>query len=709
MPTPNQVIYPNGAQPPQGQPAPQPALGQAPPQEEPKQNPLTPLILKESADYANTLWANVQEATMVFRNRLNDFYKQYRGIPGRKNYEGLANVFVNETLEACESISAQEVQTIFAEPNNVMIVGRERTDETKAKLIESLMRYYFERSGFKSKLIRQVRQKNKYGTNIAKICWTYEEKNMTQRTQNGIEQNKKVVRDFPDLEYIDLLDIAVDPGKSDIEKMDWVIWRKRVTWDYIKERERRGLYSSDQVKKMDKSAKKEYNYLGNKNQRMQSMGINYSSMDMQEYEILEFWGKVPIWWVDDNIDPHSPEAEEMVEAVMEVAIKGVTLRLERNPYWHQEKPFAMGHFIQVDDEAFGMGVCEISEYLQMELNDKRNQLLDHATEQIAPPLIKNRNANIDKKQIKLSPFAIIDSDLPGDAALTPLRLGGNPLENVQMDSIIKQDIRNQTGATNPVQGVPTGKDQTAFEISTLQSRGSARINISTIDFSEKFLKRTYKLMFAMVQQYMTQEKAVRIVGKDGIKWETVTPEDVMMDVDLIPKVSTDLDNRSIMRNQMIQFITGIAQFYPRINIFKLVRKVYELFGFEDAEEVVPEPDTERGIHELTIEQEIQVMTMGQKIEPNFWEDHLSKIQAFMQFLTKNQQALSPQAQEAFKDNIAMHTKYLQILEQIKAQMGQGGAPAQAGQPAQAPAGSPQAQTPVAQHSGAARNLTGGQP
>lgn len=689
MASPTTVIYPNGAQP-----------------EGKKVNPLADLILKESSSYVNTLWQNTMDATGAFRNRLNDFYRQYRGIPGRKNYEGLANVFVNETLEACESISAQEVQTIFSEPNNVMIVGRERTDERKAHLIERLMGYYFERSGFKSKMIRQVRQKNKYGTTFAKICWTYEKKSMMGKDQKGnLTQGDKITKDYPDMEYIDLLDVAFDPGKPDIDKMDWVIIRKRVSWDYIKERERNALYSAEQVLKMDKSVKKEFNYLGNKNQRMQSVGINYSNFDLQEYEILECWGKVPIWWVEDDIDPNSPEATETVEAVIEVVVKGPTLRIERNPYWHQEKPFVMGHFIQVDDEAWGMGVCEISECLQQELNDKRNQLLDHATEQIAPPLIKNRNANIDKKQIKLSPFQIIDSDLSGDQALTPMRLGGNPLENVQMDSIIKQDIRNQTGATNPVQGVPTGKDQTAFEISTLQSRGSARINISTIDFSEKFLKRAYKLMFAMVQQYMNVETAVRIVGKDGITWEQVSPEDVQMDADLIPKVSTDLDNRSIMRNQMIQFITGIAPFYPRINIFKLVRKVYELFGFEDAEEVVPEPDTERGVHELTIEQDIQVLTMGQKIEVKFWEDHLTKIQSLMQFLAKYENSLDPKALAAVKDNLMQHVKYLQLLEQLQAQIGaQGGAP---GQPTQTPAENANSQTPVAQNAAAARDITGG--
>ena len=82
------------------------------------------------------------------------------------------------------------------------------------------------------------------------MCWCYEEKDITQRTPQGITETKKITKNHPDIEYLDLLDVAVDPGKPDIDKMDWVIVRKRCTWDYIKDRERRGLYSADQVAKI---------------------------------------------------------------------------------------------------------------------------------------------------------------------------------------------------------------------------------------------------------------------------------------------------------------------------------------------------------------------------------------------------------------------------------------------------------------------------
>lgn len=675
--------------------------------EAPKKHPLSEMVLTESSTYTSKLWANHQMATGAYRERLRDFYKQYRGIPNRKNYTGLANVFVNETLEACESIVAQIIHTLFAEPRPVLVQGREETDDQKAKIVENLMEYYFDLMGFKAKILRQLRQNVKYGTTVARVCWCFEEKDITQRTKEGISQNKKITKNFPDLEYIDLLDAAFDPGKPDIDKMDWIIIRKRCPWDYVKDRERRGLYAKEQVLKIKRDGIGTKSTSRDRKKNMREIGINYYFFDDNLYEILEYWGKVPRWWVDDTVDIKDDSAGDMVEAVMEVVLNGPTLRLEPNPYWHQEKPFAMAQFIQVDDEAPGMGVCEITESLQQELNDKRNQLLDHATEQIAPPLIINRNASINDADIELKPFKKIKSDLPGDQSITPLRLGGNPLENVQMDNIIKQDIRNQTGANNVVQGISSSSDKTAFEISQLQSRGSSRIDISTVDFSEKFLKRVYRLMYAMIQQYVDKPTAVRIVGKDGIKWEQVGPEDVACDYDLIPKVSTDASNRSIIRGQMIQFVTQLGPLYPKINLYKAIHKIYSLFGFEDTDEIIPEPDTEIG-NKLTIDEEIQVLAMGQKLDVKFYEDHMNKLQMFLQFEHQFGKQLTPQGQAALKDAINQHMTYLKVLEQAQGMAGAGplsvvpGAPAGAGAP---PAKKPQGQGPVARSAQAHRDLT----
>ena len=118
---------------------------------------------------------------------------------------------------------------------------------------------------------------------------------------------------------------------------------------------------------------------------------------------------------------------------------------------------------------------------------------------------------------------------------------------------------------------------------------------------------------------------------------------------------------------MIQFLTQIAPFYPKILIGKLVRKVYALFPFEDVDEVVPEIETEIGQNELTNEQEIQVLLLGQRIDVKYWEDHISKIQTLINYVNKFGNQLDAKAKEAINDKINQHAKYLSVLEQMQMQ------------------------------------------
>src|SRR3990167_176954 len=300
-------------------------------------NELRDLILFQSSKLVNEFWTEHQLATTTYRQKLLKWYKQYRGIPGRKNYDGLANVFVNETLEATEAIVAQDFHSVNAEAKPVLVVGREETDNVQASIIEKTMIAYLDKMNYKSKFIRALRQRAKYGTCYAKVCWEYESGTVYGRDKMGAEtSDKKPIKDKADLQYIDGLDIAVDPGISDIENMAIVVIRKRCTWDYVKDRERRTLYSSDQVAKFERKGSSSL-FFG-RNQRMQAAGVNNAFFDKDEIEILEAWGKFPRWWLDDDVSPDSPEAEELVPGLIECVCSesGPTLRVERNPYWHQE-------------------------------------------------------------------------------------------------------------------------------------------------------------------------------------------------------------------------------------------------------------------------------------------------------------------------------------------------------------------------------------
>src|SRR3990167_10087773 len=113
---------------------------------------ISDLISLEAGKYVTKLWEDYQADSMEFRRRLVHYYRQYRGITNRRNYEGLANVFVNETLEATEAIVAQMYHTIYSEGRQVMVSGREETDRKTEKLVEDMMIAYLDKMCDKEKV-----------------------------------------------------------------------------------------------------------------------------------------------------------------------------------------------------------------------------------------------------------------------------------------------------------------------------------------------------------------------------------------------------------------------------------------------------------------------------------------------------------------------------------------------------------------------------
>lgn len=642
--------------------------------------PNVKLAAEKSASHVVSLWQSWLSATHNRRQRFLDFYKQYRGIPNRKNYDGLANVFVNETLDAVESVVAQQLLTIFSESKYLMIAPREKTDEKDAKLMENMMFNALDEMNWRGdKCPAALRQRAKYGTCAVKICWIYESKPimMRSKTPGGIgaqyvEQSVAVL-DRPDVQYIDLLDLAFNVGKQNTKFMKWVVIRKRVDYDYIRKHAKNGVYSQIQVSKISKQNTTNVSDINSREQRMQAGGVMISNLKDDPYEILEFWGKAPKWWVDEQIDPAAEDAEDLVDTVIEVLNgQNITLRCEKNPYWHQEIPVVIDQYIAVDDEGYGLGMCEISESLQQALNDMICQGLDHNSFQNFPPIIRNTAAGVDKAEIVLSPHKIIDCNTTPANALDTMKLGGNFIENLQMINEAKGNIRKNTGATDPIQGVSGNKEQTAFEVNTLLSRGSARINVSTVTFGDKFVKEVYRQVYKLIYQYTDKKKVVRIIGAEGIEWPEVNPEDILLDVDIIPKIPTDFDSRNIQRNQMIQFVTQVLAVYPFANFYKLIRKVYDLFGFDDGDEIIPAPPNQPE-SQLNLNQKLQAILMGQKVPVAFYEDHLTALAFYIQVLKMAGNRLDPRAMEALQYTIQEHQKYLEAMQQqAQAAAAQGG-------------------------------------
>ena len=77
-----------------------------------------------------------------------------------------------------------------------------------------------------------------------------------------------------------------------------------------------------------------------------------------------------------------------------------------------------------------------------------------------------------------------------------------------------------------------------------------------------------------------------------------------------------------------------------------------------------------GQRELNMDEEIQVLRMGQKVDVKYWENHAQKLQILIAFMQQNGRSLKPEAAAAFQDKISQHYVYLQNLEAMSVQLAQ---------------------------------------
>jgi hypothetical protein len=122
----------------------------------------------------------------------------------------------------------------------------------------------------------------------------------------------------------------------------------------------------------------------------------------------------------------------------------------------------------------------------------------------------------------------------------------------------------------------------------------------SISISEQLIKPLIEAFYRLTQQYMTTEKAVKIIGVKGIEYKTVTQSDILGDWDFIPKVMTDVQNKITIRENLLNMLGTVAKAIPQMPavlvpaMYKLMKKIYEYHDFRDGAEIFPSMPTAEG-------------------------------------------------------------------------------------------------------------------
>lgn len=623
-----------------------------------------------------------EKALATWKKQIVKYNELYQMVQSKKNYEGLANIFVPEILRAVETVVGKMYQVIVSSPNWFEYTGRDENDEGPALALTQLTRYQMDENAFKARLMDSLRQMVISGLTVRKILWDFQE---VTRRRTGMQSDQipdavtgeisqapklvqenevETIKDHWTFEPVDLLSFHISDVSTpynDIQKAEWIAEQYIVDKSWLDSRCKKGWFSRAMKAELEQAiAASQSDSQNLRDSRLKSSGFNRPDLK-GKIEIIERWGllKASLLHSPEEIAEMGIEPDDLVEGVIYIANRVAILKLEANPFWHGQKPYVSCPYIPKENEFAGMGVAQIGEKLQEELNDTRNQTMDNKTLILMCMWLKHRASGIKNQDLRIRPMGVIaTNDMKGLEALRPPVLTGI---GVNIEGVIKNDLRESVGAASNLQGIAQSGVDSATESSIINRESLGRLMLTSELYGELVLKPTLVFSEFLNYQFYDHVKVIRIIGAQGVKFRKLSPEEIAGYKNVVINLAVDADeNPAVRRQQAMNFLTIVQQMMPEQIAFhyKMLNKLYQMFfNGRSLEEVYEAPEGAAEL--LSPEEEMDMVLAEQPVLAKPGQDHMTHIKYLESEMGKIKYALSQTSFDILKGLIVSHYALLQ--------------------------------------------------
>lgn len=528
--------------------------------------------------------------------------KLYNNERVMANYEGNSDTFIPETFTILQSIKANVIGGKIA--IDILPTRDDQTGDTQVA----------------NALMDQIWEKDR--TKL-KASWALEDSLITgngylwQYVKDGMPCNL----------YVPTEDNFFDPSATNYENLRYAGYRYLTTLDDLKKE----TIIND---KYDESKEDEYIPKYKNLDRVKPLseaegdykvGDDKTAKQLRE-EMLA--GSVLTPNSNDNRSNNSGKEVEIIcyfdkEQMIKIANRSVVILDEKTPFKRDKKLIDSvddaGNPMQIElpeipafipvapardyvDGAmwYAKGEVEVVGELQELLNDTQNQKSDNLNYTL------NRMWSLDpsqahkKDEIQSVPGAVFTIP-PGSLEQIQTASIGGDADNEMMR--ITSAMRRATAADELIQGASQQSgDLTATEVRAQLAQAGTRFGSKLENYENEFFSILVKNMFKILQIFLDQETAVRMVGPNGIEWKNYNPGEFLGEYDM--KVRLDGSARVMKeteKQEAMQFFLMASKmpFVDQKTLFKIVAG--KLFD-----------KTERELDQLVQQ---QMLPMGQEMIP----------------------------------------------------------------------------------------------
>ena len=505
----------------------------------------------------NASWEYVQGA---WHQRWQNNQYLYNGNRVKRGYVGITDTFVPMSFSTVETLTSG---LFGAKPKFQFLAPQDKPDQ-KTDILNGLLDFYWEKDQWSLKIINTGRNMFKLGTAVDYFYWA---------------------GDHPCLINVPIRDFFIDPSASSLANAAYCGRRYLTTKEELESFEIVDLeaepdeFGNYPMKKKYKDINKIAMGGGGKGENTDKQekdmwfGSTLTEASDKQIEVLEYWTK----------DKTISVANRSV--VIEDSENYFKLKAEANGAQYPEGllPFADARDYVDESLFYAKGEIDIISDQQELLNDITNQNIDSITYTL------NQMYTLDPKYADL--LSEIEN-LPGAVypvekdALNPIQQRPIPPDAFLERTNIKNEIRETTASSEVVRGTSAeGAKSTATEINAQVAGAGQRFSLKVTQIENGYFYSMAKIIFKMIQLYVTEPMMVRIVGKDGARWEEFDPAEFDGEYEPRVQLETSINNEKQKQANDAKELLGAFLGDPDINQQELKKLVLQRSFDLDPDEV----------------------------------------------------------------------------------------------------------------------------
>lgn len=590
-------------------------------------------------------WKAVHKAELV--NFVKDFYRasydwraqayHARWDKWERNYRNIYDpnilakkepwqsvMFIPATVKDVEVISCALTKIGSGKRRPIAIEPREAGDELQAELNTDLLDYYREKGDYEISRYDAVKEACIFGSGFMKLFWekktaprrvvkpvvegvlsAMSKFRMPQVTGQKQEWQDVLVKNGVRYQHVHIRNIFLEPNSLNLNRL---IHRDKLTYNELKLMADGGYFDKESV-----DALWMVHEGGNFEEDISPLKYEQNITDPKlprpsydkKHTVWEYNGPLPRKWIDFGMPEDTEEQKKKAEIITPgtalIASGHYFLASGESANYDGEPGFLKMDYIRAG-QTYGIGVAQLIEGLQEELNEVRNQRMDNVSLLMNKMFIGIEKYVVDPKELRSKPGGFIrlkGSEIADvGKVLAEVQISDVPISAFRETAEIERQIQ-ETDAANRVTvgsaGMTKDANQTLGGMEMLKQAAFDRFTIYAFLIGRMFDVQAARKSCEQIYLNIDEKSLAMILGEIPVEflpgqfaprwqlWKRLPPEELNVCYDFVPVDVFSMENRYQKSQDLSSKMQLMASILPGWNPIPGIKRLFKYSDFSSDE------------------------------------------------------------------------------------------------------------------------------